>query len=149
MARKHLPVSSNRGESSLLESSGEGLRGMVERMERFFEKPWDFFGATIEPKLDIEQTPKELIVSARLPGYTRDDVTVDLTEDSITLRGCKSSSKESRKHGSYREEQTFVRSMTLPASVKTGEAKASFKGDMLEIRLPRDKEADVRRLQIE
>jgi HSP20 family molecular chaperone IbpA len=39
--------------------------------------------------------------------------------------------------------------MTLPAAIRPGEAKATYKGDRLEVRLPREKEARVRRLGVE
>ena len=137
---------------SLLAHPVDTLRDLVGRMESFFERPMEYIGAAFEPTLDIEQTPKELVIRARLPGYSKDDISVDLTEDSLTLRGSRRSSRETRKHGGTRAEYTersFVRSVTLLAAVRTGEAKASFKGERLEIRLPRAKETQVRRLDVD
>lgn len=160
MARKHTARASQsrqeqQGAGTALASRPESgtMREMVEKMERFFQNPWDFLSGSwtqsFEPKIDMEQTAKEIVVTAKLPGYGRDDVSVDLTEDSITVRGYKSSSRESKKEGSYREEQSFVRSLWLPDEILAEQAKASFKGDTLEIRLPRAKEARVRKLEVQ
>lgn len=144
MARKH-PSSKDiqRGSTAVAPRQEDSLQSLARRLDRFFEAPWEVLGASFqafEPRVELEQKPAELVVSARLPGYKREDIAVDLTEDSLTLRGCRSSAKES---------QSFVRSMTLPAAVKASQAKASLKGGKLEIRLPRTKPADVKRLQVE
>lgn len=155
MTRKHAPSKEmQKSSTALTEGRPETFQGLVERMDRFLQNPWELLGSSFqafEPRIELEQKPGEIVVSARLPGYSREDVSVDLTEDSITLRGSKRSSKGGREGGGYQEssEQSFVRSMTLPAAIKTGEAKASFKGDKLEITLPRAKEADVKRLDIQ
>ncbi|MBI3299068.1 MAG: Hsp20/alpha crystallin family protein [Elusimicrobia bacterium] len=136
----------------LASNAFESMRGLMERMESFFEKPFDLIGSLAEPKVDIEETPMELVVTARLPGFQRGDVAVNVTENSVTLRGCRTTSKESRRHGALEREEmekTFVRSLTLPAPVVLSGAKASFKGDRLEIHLPRMHETEVRSLEVE
>lgn len=154
MARKHAPSKRlQSGSSALAERQPGTLQSFMERMDRFFENPWELLGPSLqafEPRIELEQRPNEIVVSARLPGYRRDDISVDLTEDSVTLRGRRAILKESRKGGGYQEssEQSFVRSIMLPAAVKAGEAEASFKRERLEIRLPRAKQAQVQRLDI-
>lgn len=150
MALRNLAPWRRRGEASLA-NPFEAMRGLVEPMERLFEPFWSA-SSRLEPRFDVEETPQELIVSAALPGYARDDISVDITENTLTVRGRRSKSEESRRHGALKkrsEEQSFVRRMALPAAVKTGETKASFKGDKLEIRLPRVKEAEVRRVTVD
>lgn len=130
----------------------DALRGLVGRMEGLFERPLDILNSVFESRLEIEQTAKELIVRARLPGYSKEDLTVDLTDDSVTVRGVRGSSSQTRRHGSSAEQterSSFTQSVTLPAAIRPEGAKASFKGDRLEIRLPRAKEARVRRLGLE
>lgn len=129
----------------------ETMRALTEPMERLFEPFWSMSGR-LEPRFEVEQTPKELVVSASLPGFTRDGISVDVTEDTLTVRGLSAKSEESRRHGALKkrsEERSFVRRMALPAPVKTGEVKASYKDDRLEIRLPRVKEAEVKRVTID
>lgn len=153
MAHKQQPAPRDSGEGGLsLTHPVDSLRDLVGRMEGFFEKPLEMLGSALEPRLDIQQTPKELVVSVRLPGYEKKDLAVDLTEDSITVRGRRSSTRQTRRHGAsaeQTEEGWFTRSMTLPAAIRPSDAKASYKDGRLEIRLPREKEAKVRRLGVE
>jgi HSP20 family protein len=136
------------GRGGMLTAPYETLRGLAERMERFFESPWEAI-SEMGPRVEIEQTGKDIIVRARLPGYAREDVHVDVTDDSVTLRGSRSSESQSRRHGRASEQEWFSRTLTLPAPVKTGHVTASFKDGMLEVRMPRLKETSVRRVNVE
>lgn len=129
------------------------MRALVEPMERFFDAPW----AALSPsrigiaEADIQETPTEIVVSMPLPDFSRDDIKVDVTETTLTIRARRSAEREQRRrHGVLRQEQRreFVQHLTLPAPVKTGEVAATFKDDRLEVRLPRVKETQVRRVDI-
>lgn len=136
---------------SALRSPFETMRGFVEPMERLLEAPWAGIGRAAAT-IDVDETPREIVVSARVPGFSRDEISVDVTETSVTLRGEAGRTSERRKHGftgRVSERRSFVHRMTLPAPVKTAEAKASFKGETLEVRLPRVKETEVRRIDID
>lgn len=127
---------------------------MVEPLERFFEHPWELLsgGPSLLPEIDIKEEPGEFVVMAKLPGLTREDVKIEVTDETLTIRAEKTRMEEKRKHGTIRrqaESRSFVRRFSLPAPIKAGEAKASFKDDRLEIRLPRVKETQVRRVDVE
>lgn len=153
MAHKQQPAPRDSGEGGLsLTHPVDALRDIVGRMEGFFEKPLELLGSALEPRLEIEQTPKELVISVRLPGYAKEDLAVDLTEDSVTVRGRRGSARKARRHGASAEESEeswFTRSMSLPAAIRPADAQASYKDGRLEIRLPREKEAKVRRLGVD
>lgn len=131
----------------------ELMRGAVEPMEALFEKPWALMGGLGRvPELSVDEKPTELVVSAKLPGMKREDVKIEVTEDTLTIRGEQAKSQEQRRHGMLQRRETsrsFVRRLSLPAAIKPDEAKASLKGDRLEIRLPRVKEVRVRSIDIE
>ncbi|HXT01320.1 MAG TPA: Hsp20/alpha crystallin family protein [Elusimicrobiota bacterium] len=131
----------------------ELMRETVEPMERFFEKPWTALGRFPRmPEVNFEEKPSEIVVSARLPGLKREDVKIDVTEETLTIRVEQARSQEQRKHGVLRRSessQSFVRRFALPSPIKTGEVKAAFKDEVLEIHLPRVKETQVRRIEIE
>jgi HSP20 family protein len=83
----------------------------------------------------------------------KEDIQIDVTEDTLTIRGEKKTDKEHKgKDGYKRREQSygaFSRSFTLPSQVKPGEAKASYNNGVLKIRLPKVKETQVQRVAIE
>lgn len=96
------------------------------------------------PDVDIRQTDDEVMVSADLPGIKAEDVTVEVSEESITIAGTRKREKEIKEEGYYlseREFGQFTRKMPLPAKVKDTEAKASFKDGVLTIRAPLAEEA--------
>lgn len=130
----------------------QSMRALVETMERAFANPWSLAGLGSEwaPKVELEDRPKELIVHASLPGLSKDEISCELSEHTLTIRG-EQSSRKARKHGREREQRarSFVQSFTLPVEVKHGGAKASLNKDVLTIELPKVKSSQVRRILIE
>jgi len=122
-------------------------------MERFLDKPLSLVtGLGRMPEVDIDEQPDEIVVRAKLPGLDRDDVKIEVTENTLTIRGSKARSQEQRRHGMLRRRASsreFVRRFTLPTPVKTEEVKATFKGGALEIRLPKSESAKPRTVAIE
>lgn len=131
----------------------ELMRGAVEPMEALFEKPWALVGGLGRmPEVNVEEKPSELVVSVKLPGMKREDVKVSVTEDTLTIRAEQARTQEQRRHGMLQRRessQSLVRRLALPAAIKPDEVKAVLKGGLLEIRLPRVKEARVRGIDIE
>jgi HSP20 family protein len=143
----------------------EDLRSMAESMDRAFEDFWaptEFgrFGSGLfrginrmSQEVDIKETAKEIVVSAALPGVDKKDIHVDLTEDRMTIRAeHKHETEHKGKDGHVRHEQSygsFCRSFTLPAAVKADKAKASYKDGVLRLELPKVKETQTRRIEID
>ena len=135
----------------------ESMRSLVETMEKAFENPWSLAGIRPEwsPKVELDDQPKCLIVRATLPGMSKEDVLIELSERTLTIRGDQTAEKtdkseKGRRHGGAREEssRSFVQSFTLPVEVRESEAKASFNRDVLTIELPKAKPSEVRRIAI-
>ena len=105
------------------------------------------------PKIDVVQRDNELVVRADLPGVNPDDVTVEISDDAITISG-ERKQEHVEEHGSvYRFERThgaFYREIPLPKGAIANQAKASFKDGVLEITAPAPPEqvARGRRLEI-
>ena len=69
------------------------------------------------PDVEMLQRNNELVIRADLPGMTKDDVKVDVTEDAITIQGERKREHEEEKAGVYRSERSygsFYRSIPLP-----------------------------------
>jgi HSP20 family protein len=131
-----------------------------EEMERWFEdffrRPFSLMGPPWFPRLRIpeieEMTPSvdvfeegdEVIVKAELPGISKEDIDVKVTDDIVTISGEKKKEEKVEKKDYYRMERSygsFTRSLRLPAEVNTEKALAKFKGGVLEIRIPKTEEA--------
>jgi len=141
------------------------LERMREEFDRWFERLFEEVlppvrrrapraeAVAITPCVDVYETEKEVVVKAELPGLTKKDVEVQATEDSVTIRGEFKKDEEVSEEGYYRRERRFgrfERMIPLPAEVKPEEAKAKFENGVLEIRLPKAKEAPkAKRIEIE
>ena len=91
------------------------------------------------PELEVFQRNNEVVVRADLPGLKKEDVTVDVTEDSITIAGERRQEQEEDRAGLYRSERSygsFRRVLPLPPGAIGDQAKASFKNGVLEITMP-------------
>jgi HSP20 family protein len=105
---------------------------MIETAEEF-RRVWT-------PACDVYETDKEIVVKANLPGVSKDNVEVIVTEDSITIKGQAKEEAEVKEKNYYRRELSygaFERVIPLPVAVKSEEAKATFKDGILEIRAPK------------
>ena len=93
-------------------------------------------GQLWSPQLETVQRGDEFIIRADLPGLSKDDVTVDLTEDSVTIEGERREEHKEHREGYFRSERSygsFRRTIPLPEGAITDSAKAQFSNGVLEI----------------
>jgi len=140
------------------------LQRMADEMDRMFE---DFgFGGrgwlTAQsgrtggarmwaPDVDVFQKNNELTVRADLPGLKRDEITVGITDDALTIEGERKHEHEEEREGVYRTERSygsFRRVIPLPEGAMADQAKANFKDGVLEITMPAPPSSKGRRLEI-
>ena len=105
------------------------------------------------PNVEIFQRNSELVVRADLPGLSKDDVKVDVTDEAITIQGERRREHEDERGGVYRSERSygsFQRVIALPEGAITDQAKATFRDGVLEITMPAppDQVTRGRRLEI-
>jgi HSP20 family protein len=130
------------------------LERFADEMDRVFDdfgfgrwrsrQPWRGFGMlsgeeTWTPEVEIFHRNSELVIRADLPGLTKDDVKVDVTEDQVTIEGERQRQHEEEREGVYRSERSygrFYRVISLPEGVIADQAKATFKDGVLEIAMP-------------
>jgi HSP20 family protein len=77
-------------------------------------------------------------VTADLPGVKKEDVSVEVGEDAITLQGQRRQEQTSREQGYYRSERSygsFYRTIPLPEGADPSTASATFRDGVLEIAL--------------
>ncbi len=104
------------------------------------------------PSLDMYEEKNDVVVKAELPGMTKDDIEIKLIDSTLTLKGEKKKEEEVKEKDYYRCEReygSFLRTVELPAEVKTDGAKATFKDGVLEIRLPKSEEAKKKEIHVQ
>lgn len=104
------------------------------------------------PEIEVHQDNGQFIVKADLPGLTRDDVKVELTDKALTISGERKEEKEEKREGYYRTERSygsFYRQVPLPEGAKIDAATAEFQNGVLQITMPaKQEEKTTRKLEI-
>lgn len=134
------------------------LMTLREAMDRLFEDsfvhPSRFFTALREvevPALDVYQTPNEVVVKAALPGLKPEDVSIDITGDSLTIKGeHKAEEKIKKEDYLYQERRygAFSRTIALPSGLKTDKAEATMEDGVLTLTIPRAEEVKPKVIKV-
>jgi HSP20 family protein len=135
---------------------------MMERFQREFEDFWAMPprwrqwmrarpGFPMMPSVDVEDRGKDFRVTVDLPGFNKEDVNIEVGEDSVMIQAKKSRAEEEKQKNYVRRErmaQTFYRRIDLPEKVKSDDAKASLNNGILEIVLPKKEPKETKKLTI-
>ncbi len=101
--------------------------------------------------MEVIERDDAIVVRAELPGVTKADIDVSLTDDSITIKAetsHKSKNEEGDYHRSEIERSLFSRTLALPGSVDEEKAEARFHNGVLELTLPKREQAKRRRIEV-
>lgn len=105
------------------------------------------------PPVDVYETEgHDIVIKAELPDMTREDITVTVEHDTLTLRGEKKFNGEVQEDRYRRIERsygTFHRSFTLPNTVDAAKVSADYKNGVLTVKLPFREEAKPRTINVE
>ena len=107
---------------------------------------------TWAPAVDIYETNDSFVVSADLPGLNKDEIQIDLKDNTLTLKGEKKFEEKVSKDNYIRVERaygSYVRSFTLPQNVDPEKIKAKYKEGVLEVTIPKKEEAKPKQIKVE
>jgi HSP20 family protein len=150
------PVREERGITRTRPSEWAGspfhaLQRFADEMDRMFDdfglgrrtRAWPAWsGATTQmwaPEIDVFQRGDQLVIKADLPGLSKDNVHVDISEDAVTIQGERKSEHEEQREGYYQSERSygsFSRAIPLPTGAMSDQAKATFRDGVLEVTMP-------------
>ena len=129
------------------------LRREVDRLfEDFFDGgPRRFWGRGAEPAMEVCDTKDAVVVKAQVPGVSKDQLQVHITDDTLTLKGEVREEEKKEEKNFYQREfhyGAFERTMALPMAVQANKATAQLKDGVLEITLPKSASAQAKVKQI-
>ena len=104
------------------------------------------------PPVEMFERDNELVLRADLPGLTKDDVQVELSENGITIEGERKNAQEEKGEGYYRSERSYgklYRRVHVPEGVNPEDAKATFRDGVLEVTMPAPKRAERKPRKLE
>lgn len=105
------------------------------------------------PPIEVLERDDKLVVRAELPGLSKDDVTVEVTDDLLTIGGERREEREEAREGyrhSERRYGRFSRSVPLPEGVSPEDVRCTFQNGVLEITMPAPQRVERgRRIEIQ
>jgi HSP20 family protein len=109
----------------------------------------DVLASTIQmPQIDMYRRGDQIVVSADLPGMSKDDISVNVEDNMLTIHGERQQQNKSDENEDYywneRSYGAFERTIPLPEGVDAEKANASFHDGVLEITMPAPKESTQR-----
>jgi len=135
------------------------LISIQDRMNRLFEQTLSrsrgeegVSATTWTPAVDIYETVDTIVMKAELPGVAREDIQIQINDNTLTLKGERRFAKDVHEESYLRIERaygSFHRSFTLPATVRQENIRAVFKDGVLELSLPKAEESKPKRISID
>jgi HSP20 family protein len=107
--------------------------------------------AVWSPAVDIYEEPDAILIEADLPGLSKENVSVNLENNVLTIQGERKLAHEEGRDSYHRIERvvgSFMRSFTIPSNVTAEKIEAEFKDGVLRIRLPKREEAKPKQIEV-
>lgn len=133
------------------------LATLQREVNRLFESwfdgaPWHNGEYMTEPAVEVSDTPDTVVVKAQVPGMSKDQIQVTMTEGGVTLKGESEAEEKHEDKNYYRREfryGAFARTIPLPAAVQAEKATAQLKDGVLEITIPKSAQARATAIPIQ
>jgi HSP20 family protein len=134
------------------------LMSLRQAMDKLFEDSFvrpsrtlAALGEVAAPALDVYQTPSEVVVKAALPGAKPEDVNIDITGDTLTIKGERKAEQEvKRENYLYQERRygAFSRTVVLPSGLKSDKAEATMEDGVLTLTIPKAEEVKPKAIKV-
>lgn len=131
---------------------------LQDRMNRMFDSTVQGEGtdegtesAAWTPAVDIYETKDAIMVNVEAPGMSRDQFTVEVKDDVLTLKGERPFEKDVSRENFHRIERAygkFRRSFVLSTPIQSDGITASYRDGVLEVIIPKVEEAKARKIEI-
>lgn len=138
------------------------LRSMHDAMDKLFSdhfmQPFSHFGlgsfddmAGFSPKVDVSENEKEIKVRAEIPGIESDDISIEVTDSTLSISGKVEKTNEEKEENYYRMERSegsFSRKFMLPSRVDTNSVQAKTKNGLITIVMKKQPSEQKKKIEI-
>jgi len=128
---------------------------MDDFVERFFYG-WPSFSGENDlswsPRTDIAETDKEIVIDVELPGLNRDDIKVEVKDNTLTVTGERKQENKKENAECCRVERhygKFERTFGLPDTVVDDKIAATYKDGVLTLTLPKTEKEIPKEIAVE
>jgi HSP20 family protein len=138
-------------------TSDRRLRDLQREVDSIFDQ---FFGrsededtsAVWAPRTDLSETDDAFRIRLDVPGMTKDDITINLQNNTLTVSGERTSERTDEGEEYVRVERAFGnfhRTFTLPNAVDRENVEAAYEDGVLTINVPKTEESTRRQIEIQ
>lgn len=127
----------------------------MERLRRDMDGLFTNYGRTAAsatyPLINVYDGRDEVMVTAELPGSTKEDVSITFSDSVLTISGKRIAPQSVRNMTAVRKERTegeFGKTVNIPTKVDANNISASFSNGILSIRLPKAEEVKPKTIAI-
>lgn len=131
----------------------QAFRDEFEHMIKNFSSEWDekWMSSDFNPACDLSETADTYQVRLDVPGMKPDDITVQVTGDSLRISGERKEEKDEKEKTFHRVERcygAFCESLHLPGAVSEDKVQAEFHDGVLTITLPKAEATKSRTVKV-
>lgn len=122
-------------------------RRMMERMMQDFDEDVEY---EVRFPMDVRADEDAYEIKALLPGVKSDDISIQVVNETVTISGEIKNERDEKATYLLAERPggRFNRVITLPASLDSSKAEASFEDGVLTLRVPKAEEARPKTIKI-
>ncbi len=134
------------------------VAALQDRINRMFDDSFTQSGGEDEmssygwrPSVDIYEVEVGIVIKADLPGVRKEDVSVEVKDNLLTLKGMREVGADGEDQCYFCQERNFgqfQRTFTLQYNVDPEKIKASFKNGVLKITVPEPEEEQPRKIRV-
>ena len=102
------------------------------------------------PPVDLYETPREYVLTAEIPGLSREEIEIEADENRVVVRGERAATRApcEQYHRVERGHGRFSRTFTLPDAIDVDAVTADLADGVLTITLPKAAGASPRRVDV-
>ena len=107
--------------------------------------------ASFTPAVDVYEDDKKVVLKLDVPGLEEKDLDVNVEKNILTVKGERKFQNEEKEENFHRIERrygSFYRAFTLPTTVDTETADASYNAGVLKIELTKKPEAQPKQIKV-
>lgn len=102
--------------------------------------------------VDIQENEDQIRIHADLPGVDKDDISVQVEGNILTIRAERAFEDEENREDYHRVERyygTYARSFTLPETADTDKMNAKHENGVLRVTIPKRPESKPRKVKVQ
>lgn len=103
------------------------------------------------PAVDVQETDEAFLVEADIPGLKKEDIQIEILEDTVSIQGARTQQSEEKTDNYHRIERhygSFKRSFRIPGGFKHDKVKATFTDGVLRLTLPKLEEQKAKQIKV-